>query len=269
MVWLSAGRAAITMNQDGSDSFLDSVWKTTTMAPATSGTSPSNPRLRSDPLRFVPRLENGDRLTRDEFERRYDAMPEVKKAELIEGVVYMGSPVRHEHHGRQHLDLSCWLGVYRAATPGVAGSDNATVKLDPDNMPQPDCVLFLNPEFGGRARVDDAGYLARSPELVAEVAASSVSLDLGEKLKVYRRNEVPEYLVWRVEDERIDWLVLRDGVYAPLAPGPDGILRSSMFPGLWLDPAAMLRGDLAAVLAVLGRGAQSPEHAAFTASLRR
>lgn len=231
-------------------------------------TSPTRTSSTAPRPRFVPRLENGDRLTRDEFERRYDAMPEVKKAELIEGVVYMGSPVRHDQHGQPHFDVIGWLAAYRAATPGLAASDNATVKLDPDNMPQPDCVLFIKPEFGGQARVDDKGYISGSPEFVAEVSASSVSLDLGDKLKAYQRNGVREYLVWRVEDDRIDWFVLQDGRYAPLTPDPDGILKSVLFPGLWLDPAAMRRGDLATVLAVLGRGTRSPEHADFAATLK-
>jgi hypothetical protein len=233
------------------------------MATTTTRATPPAPRPKP-----IPRLENGDRLTRTEFERRYDAMPEVKKAELIEGVVYMGSPVRHDYHGQQHSDLNGWLVVYRAATPGVASSDNATVKLDPKNMPQPDCVLFLKPDVGGQARVDEGGYISGSPELAAEVAASSVSLDLGDKLAAYRRNGVREYLVWRVEDEQIDWFALRDGDYVRLDPGPDGILRSEVFPGLWLDPAAMLRGDLATVLAVLGHGTQSPAHAEFAATLK-
>lgn len=215
------------------------------------------------PRRIVAMLENGDRLTLAEFERRYDAMPEVKKAELIEGVVYMGSPVRQDRHGEPHSSLMTWLGVYRASTQRVSTGDNPTVKLDPDNMLQADCVLFLKPEAGGRVRLDAKGYITGSPELVAEIAASSVSIDLYEKLKVYRRNGVKEYLVWRVEDEQIDWFVLREGVYERLKSGPDWILKSEAFPGLWLDSAAMLRGDLASVLKVLGEGLLSPEHANF------
>jgi Uma2 family endonuclease len=105
--------------------------------------------------------------------------------------------------------------------------------------------------------------------LVIEVSSSSVSYDLGNKLKVYRRNGVREYVVWRVRDRQIDWFVLRGGCFEPLTPAADGTLRSTVFPGLWLDPAALLRGDLATVLAVLQQGLNSPEHAEFAASLQR
>src|SRR3954454_9356608 len=144
----------------------------------------------------VPYLENGDHLTRAEFERRYDAMPHLKKAELIEGVVYMPSPVRYKHHSRPHFDLIGWLAQYRAATPGVEGGDNGSIRLDLDNMPQPDAFLMVLPECGGQARISDDDYVEGAPELVAEVASSSVSFDLHQKLQVYRRSGVREYAVW-------------------------------------------------------------------------
>ena len=121
-------------------------------------------------------------------------------------------------------------------------------------MPQPDAYLMIEPERGGQARISEDDYVEGAPELVAEIAASSVSYDLGKKLHAYRRNGVKEYIVWRVQDREIDWFVLREGRYEPLAPGPDGVLRSEAFPGLWLDPAALLRGDLAAVLATVRQG---------------
>lgn len=217
----------------------------------------------------VPALENGDRLTRAEFERRYDAMPGLKKAELIEGEVYVGSPVRHRQHSKPHSQLNGWLSVYTAATPGVEAGDNGSIRLDLDNAPQPNAYLMIEPERGGQARISEDDYIEGAPELVAEVAASSASYDLGRKLHAYRRNGVKEYLVWWVQDREIDWLALREGRYEPLAPGPDGILQSEAFPGLWLDPVALLRGDLAAVLAIVRQGLESPEHAAFVASLAR
>ena len=216
-----------------------------------------------DPSHPVPELVAGDRLTRDEFERRYAAMPRLRKAELIEGVVYVPSPVRARQHGDPHADLMGWLVVYQAATPGVRASLNATVRLDLDNEPQPDALLRL--EVGGRSRIDADGYLEGAPELAAEVTASTASYDLHDKLLAYRRNGVREYLVWRTEDGALDWFVERGGRYERLAPGEDGLLRSEVFPGLWLDPAALLRGDMAAVLAALQRGLGSPEHAAFGA----
>jgi len=212
-------------------------------------------------------LENGDTLTRAEFERRYEAMPHLKKAELIEGVVYVPSPVRHRYHGHQHAHLINWLGHYEAHTPGVEVSDNVTVRLDLDNEPQPDALLFIDPACGGHALIDADGYIEGAPELVAEVASSSVSYDLHAKLRVYRRNGVREYIVWRVLDQEIDWFVLCSGQYERFPLDTEGLYRSEAFPGLWLDPAALLRGDLATVLAVVQRGLASPEHATFATQL--
>lgn len=211
----------------------------------------------------VPQLENGDHLTRDEFERRYDAMPDLKKAELIEGVVYMPSPVRLRKHGQPHTRLGWWLTHYEVGTPGVGAADNTSIRLDLDNMPQPDAFLFILPECGGQARISEDDYIEGAPELVAEVASSSASYDLHEKQSVYRRSSVLEYVVWRVLDQRLDWFVLRRGRYEPMALPADGVLRSKVFPGLWLDPPALLAGDLAKVLAVLQQGLQSPEHTDF------
>jgi Uma2 family endonuclease len=216
----------------------------------------------------VPPLEPGDRLTRDEFERRYDAMPHLKKAELIEGVVYMPSPVRLRHHGRPHFRLLTWLGTYEAATPGVEGGDNTTVRLDLDNEPQPDGFLLIDPACGGQARISADDYVELAPELVGEIAASSASYDLHTKLHVYRRNGVREYIVWRVLERQLDWFVLRAGQFQALAPAADGIVRSEVFPGLWLDPAALLSGDMLRVLAVVQQGLASPEHADFVHKLQ-
>ena len=216
----------------------------------------------------IPPLTSGDRLSRREFERRYQAMPKNIKAELIEGVVYVPSPVRHRYHGHQHTYLISLLGYYEAHTSGVEASGNVTVRLDLDNEPQPDVLLFIDPACGGQAIIDADGYIEGAPELVVEVVASSASYDLHAKLRVYRRNGVREYIVWRVLDKEIDWFVLRAGHYERLPLDAEGLYCSEVFPGLWLDPAALLRGDLATVLAVAQRGLASPEHAAFVARLR-
>ncbi len=221
------------------------------------------------PVEQIPELVAGDRLTRDEFERRYSAMPHLKKAELIEGVAYVPSPVRQAAHGGPHGRLITWLGVYTAATPGVDFGDNVTVRLDLDNEPQPDAHLRIAPAAGGQSRLSDDDYVEGAPELAAEVTASSVSYDLHDKKAAYRRNGVREYVVWRTQDQALDWFVLRGGRYDRLTPGADGLLRSAAFPGLWLDPQALLSGDLAGVLAVLQRGLASSEHAAFALRLRR
>jgi hypothetical protein len=225
-----------------------------------------NDVLRRD--QFIPPLENGDRLSRAEFERRYEAMPSHVKAELIEGVVYMPSPVRAEFHGNQHSDLDWWLTHYRVLTTGTDSADNSTIRLDLDNEPQPDCALYILPAHAGQAAIDADGYLCGAPELVAEVAASTASIDLGEKKTAYRRNGVKEYIVWRVLDQEIDWFILRDSGYEQLPTDTAGIVRSETFPGLWLDRPAMLRRDMTAVLAVLQQGLASAEHAQFVAQLQ-
>ena len=216
--------------------------------------------------RGIAELRAGDRLTRAEFERRYEAMPHVKKAELIEGVVYMPSPVSAEDHGEPHFDFITWLGVYRAHTPGVRGGDNSSLRLDLDNEPQPDGYLRLLPQCGGQAKVVQ-GYLEGAPELIAEVAASSASYDLHDKWNAYRRNGVREYISWRVWDQAVDWLVLSEGRYVPLPRAANGIYKSQVFPGLWLDPAAVTSGDAAKVLHVLQHGLNSAEHADFVQRL--
>jgi Uma2 family endonuclease len=185
------------------------------------------------PILTIPPLENGDKLTRHEFERRYHAMPNLKKAELIEGVVYVASPLRIKTHGEPHAYIMTWLGVYKAATPGIGFADNATVLIDTDNEPQPDALLRI--ETGGQSRINKDDYVEGAPELIVEIAASSVSYDLHEKLKVYRRNQVQEYLIWRVYDHQFDWFRLQQGEYIQLQPNADNIICSQVFPGLWLD----------------------------------
>jgi Uma2 family endonuclease len=220
------------------------------------GTNPS--------LLTIPPLENGDKLTRKEFERRYHAMPNLKKAELIEGVVYVASPLRIKSHGEPHAYIMAWLGVYKAATPGVGLADNTTVLIDADNEPQPDALLRI--EIGGQSRINQDDYLEGAPELIVEIAASSASYDLHEKLKIYRRNQVQEYLVWRVYDRQFDWFRLKEGEYILLEPNTDEIICSQVFPGLWLAKSALLAGDLAKVLSVLQQGLSTPEHRNFVAT---
>jgi len=218
----------------------------------------------------IPALKNGDHLTRDEFERRYDATPGLKKAELIEGVVYMAPPaLRWDEHARPDGLIGTWLGVYESDTPGVQMGHNASIRLDLDNEPQPDVALIVDPSCGGQVRISPEGYVEGAPELVVEISASSVSIDLNSKLRVYRRNGVREYLVWRVEDRAIDWFALSEGEYVKLGADPHGILRSEIFPGLWLDSTAALQLDSAGVLRVLHEGlVVSAEHTAFVSSLQ-
>ncbi|NEP36583.1 Uma2 family endonuclease, partial [Moorena sp. SIO3B2] len=193
-----------------------------------------------------------------EFEQRYEQMPDVKKAELIEGIVYMASPLRMTQHANPHARIMTWLGTYWSATPGVEVGDNATVRLDADNEPQPDALLRLTVD--GQSRISEDGYVEGAPELIVEIAASTASIDLNDKLKAYRRNQVQEYLVWRVYDGELDWFRLREGKYIKLNPNDKGIICSDYFPGLWLAQDALLTGDLGQVLAILQEGLKSPEH---------
>ncbi len=194
----------------------------------------------------IPPLENGDRLSRPEFERRYEATPEDFKAELIEGVVYVASPARADQHGDPAFDVITWLGIYRSQVPNVIGSDNATVRLDLDNEPQPDiCLRYME---GGQTRLVD-GYIEGAPELVVEISASSASIDLHLKKNAYRRNGVQEYIVWRTRDEAIDWFALENGEYVALSTDANGIIQSRIFPGLRLAIPAMIDGDMARVIA--------------------
>ncbi|MGF1541136.1 MAG: Uma2 family endonuclease [Pleurocapsa sp.] len=209
---------------------------------------------------IIPPLANGDRLTRDEFERRYAAMPHLKKAELIEGVVYVPAALRFRSHGQPHGQIMTWLGVYQAFTPKVELGDNPTVRLDLDNAPQPDAVLLIE---GGQARISEDDYIEGAPELIVEVAASSAAYDLYDKKRAYRRNEVREYLVWRVYDREIDWFSLEAVEYIKLEPDSEGIIRSQVFPGLWLATTPLLSGNMTEVLAVLQQGLDSAEHQEF------
>lgn len=213
----------------------------------------------------TPPLENGDRLSRSEFERRYARSPHVR-AELIEGVVYVASPVRAKQHGRPHAFVMTWLGTYAAATSGVDIADNSTVRLDLDNEPQPDALLRIEPEVGGRSRITEDDYIEGAPELVVEIAASSASVDLNVKLNAYRRNGVKEYLVWQIYENQIRWFQLQDSEYVVLEP-EDGVIKSRVFPGLWLAIASLQQGDIAAVLTNLQTGLNSSEHQEFKARL--
>lgn len=206
---------------------------------------------------LVP-LESGDRLTRAEFHRRYRARADIRRAELIEGVVYVSSPTRLDQHGEPHFAVVTWLGTYRARTPGVRGGDNPTVYLDADNEVQPDAFLFYDPPRGSGARATPDGYVEGPPQLVVEVAASSAAYDLHDKMRAYRRNRVGEYVVWQVLEARIDWFRLRDGEYIRVEPDARGVIESSSFPGLRLNLAKMLAGDIAGVLAELDSESRQP-----------
>ncbi len=218
-------------------------------------------------LAGTPPLNAGDRLSRVEFERRYQAHPEIKKAELIEGVVYMPSPVRFNKHAKPHALIITWLGLYVSATAGVDFADNATVRLDFENEVQPDALLRLRPTLGGQSSLTDDDYLAGSPELIVEIAASSVGYDMHDKRRVYARNGVKEYLVFQMYEQKLDWFILREGVYETSKTTAAGLLYSETFPGLWLPATAFWDDDLTTMLTVLQEGLKSAEHTAFVEQL--
>lgn len=226
--------------------------------------NPTHPKSLS---KSIPPLESGDRLTRPEFERRYAAMPHVKKAQLVEGVVYMPAALRFKSHAEPHSFLMTWLGVYRILTPGTQLGDNPTVRLDLDNEPQPDAVLRIESQAGGQSSLSEDDYIQGAPELVAEIAASTASIDLGDKKRVYRRNGVLEYIVWQSYENQLDWFVLEEGDYLQLQPDDSGILRSRTFPGLWLAVNELLDGNMPQVLQVLQTGLDSEEHQTFIEQL--
>lgn len=214
----------------------------------------------------VPPLEAGDKLTRAEFLRRWEGHPEIKKAELIGGMVFMPSPLSVDH-GDMDGDVGTWLGVYRAHTPGTA-SGHGTTSFILEDTPQPDLNLHILPEYGGTSR-REGKYLGGRPELLAEVCASNASYDLHAKFELYQAARVPEYLTVLLYEQEVRWHVLVGGRYQLLSPDRDGLIRSRIFPGLWLDCKALLERNLQQVLARLEKGLNSPEHRRFVAKLSR
>ncbi len=206
----------------------------------------------------------GQRLKREEFLRRWEAIPELKNAELIGGLVYMASPVSRAHCRHEFL-LASWLGQYVVRTPGCDGGSEGTWLMLGD-APQPDAHLIVLPEFGGQSRVEGA-YYAGAPELAAEVCLSSASHDLGPKLELYRAAGVQEYIAVVLGETRVLWHRLIHQRYVLVEPDSDGLVRSAVFPGLWLDPTAMLALDGARTLAALDLGLKSPEHEEFIRTL--
>jgi Uma2 family endonuclease len=194
-------------------------------------------------------------------------MPHLKKAELIEGVVYVASPVRVRQHGQPHSDIIGWLVAFSAATPGVMVCDNSTVRLDADNEPQPDALLRIDETCCGQSRISEDDYIEGAPELIVEIAASSASYDLHDKMRVYRRNGVREYIVYQVSEAIVNWYSLQGGEYLPISPDDSGVIYSRIFPGLNLNVPALLAGDLTRVLAEVQKGISTEAHRSFVEQL--
>jgi Uma2 family endonuclease len=216
----------------------------------------------------VNTLEPGDHLDQSTFHECYEAMGDDVRAELVQGVVYMPSPAMADH-ARPCALLLTLLGLYESETPGVAVISDATTILDEENEVQPDGGLFILPEKGGRVRINDRGYLEGAPDWVGEIALSTASYDLHSKKTAYEQAGVQEYVVVAVRQARVFWFRLRNGVFVELEASSDGVFRSEVFPGLWLDPAALLQLNSRRLLEVLRQGTASTEHAAFVKRLRQ
>jgi len=236
----------------------------TTTSAASEYRLPLSPKSRAP---ILP-LETGDCMNRAEFRRRCEAMPDLERVELIEGIVFMGAAVRYTQHGGPHQLLIGWLDRFLEEAPGLLGGINTSVGLDDINEPQPDAFLMLPPGMS-KAAVTVDGYLEGPPEFVAEVSASTTSIDLHPKFEAYRRNGIREYLVWRVVDRQVDWFALQGGQFVRLPADADDVLRSRVFPGLWLDAAALVSQRRKRVYAVLRQGLATPEFVAFAAEVAK
>ena len=221
---------------------------------------------RRTPIESPPRaLVEGQRLDQPTFHSLYEAMPPGTRAELINGVVRMPSPVGPAH-GLAQFPMVAWLSFYLESTPGVEGLDNTSTAMGLKSEPQPDILLRILPEFGGRTKTDRR-FVDGVPELLVEISHTSRYTDLGPKFEDYERVGVLEYIVRAIEPDEIHWFVLRGGRFVDLEPGADGIYRSEVFPGLWLDPDALLAADTRRLRAVVELGCATPEHAMFVARL--
>ncbi len=215
----------------------------------------------------IPRLEAGDCLDQATFHERYQAMPSDFRAELIGGMVIVPSPLSSEH-GQYHALIMGWLTNYWGATPGVRAQDNATTILGETSEPQPDGALLIEAGHGGQTVLSDSGYTVGPPELIVEVASSSESIDLNAKRRDYERAGVLEYVVLAIRPQVVRWFVLRHGGYEEIEADAEGLFKSVVFPGLWLNQEALCQLDVTQVMATLHQGLASPEHGAFVQQLR-
>jgi Uma2 family endonuclease len=211
-----------------------------------------------------PLLVNGDRLSQAEFHKRYGSCPEDVKFELIGGIVYMASPLRVEHSDYED-EIGFALGIYRRATPGVQVLHNATTILGKESEPQPDLGVRILPEFGGQSRDSEDGYVQGAPELITEIAYSTRAIDMHQKRVDYQGAGVVEYLVLCVEDQELHWFHFPS--HSSLKPNRQGIYRSRVFPGLWIDGTALLARDSVRITNVVRQGLAHREHAAFVKRL--
>jgi Uma2 family endonuclease len=216
-------------------------------------------------LPAVSPLVEGQRLDQPTFHERYEAMPPGVRAELIGGVVFMPSPVGKRHYVTTANAVG-WLWTYRNRTPGTETGDNGSTALDEIGEVQPDAFLRVLPDRGGQTQ-DFGKIIKGAPELVIEVADSSKGVDLGLKLADYERNGTMEYIVFTIDPDDVFWHVRQGGRLVRNPPDADGLYRSKTFPGLWLDPDALIADDGPAMVATLEQGLATADHADFVARL--
>ena len=220
--------------------------------------------------RGLPELYSGDRMTREEFHRIYQQTPENFKAELIGGIVYVASPLKIPH-GTSHPYLATAFFLCAGKTPGVEVGDNTTILLGEEGEPQPDLYLRILPDYGGQSKttIDEENgedeFVDGAPELIAEIAHSSVAIDLHAKREDYRRYGVREYFVLSLKEQQLRWFDLPND--QELRIRDDGILRAKTFPGLWIHGPALLAKNVEQFMGTLHQGLATPEHESFVREL--
>jgi Uma2 family endonuclease len=215
----------------------------------------------------LPPLVIGEHLDQPTFHERYEAMPSNTRAELIGGIVYM-PPMLGSEHSDDHVSVVGLLFLYQRAAPGVRANIESSTVLNDRNEVQPDCSLRILADYGGQTTTIPK-WIEGAPELVVEISRSSRSIDLGPKLQEYQEAGVKEYVVFALDPDEVIWHERRGDKLVAIPPRDDGLYHSKAFPGLWLDPKAMIRRDLDALIVALDCGLASPEHAAFVEELAR
>ena len=167
---------------------------------------------------------------------------------------------------------------YHASRPGVKRAvgfailtrarDNATAILGELSEPQPDGALIIEPTYGGQTGFSEDGYASGPPELIVEIASSSASIDLHTKRRDYEQAGVLEYVVIVIRQQVLRWFILQEEQYQEIVVDTEGIFKSAVFPGLWLDAEALLQLDVSKVLETLQKGLTTQAHDTFVQQLQ-
>ena len=185
-------------------------------------------------------------------------------ADLVGGVVHLWIRVTVSH-GQMSATLNGGIGLSRVGLTGIHGGVRTTTVLGDDSEVQPDATLRF--PIGGTSAVNDDDYLVGCPELVCDVVDTADAHALTARRADDERYGATEVVMVTVREPRVLWLVGEGDRLTERSPDADGVYRSGVFPGLWLDPAALLAEDMQRLLDVLRQGLATPEHAAFAASL--